>query len=222
MAITLDTAVTDYLTAVTTSLTVGSDLGSSMRAAALNYLRAQDMSTVLELLQEALTTAPMTVVSGSTTTIVDGAATFTAGAEVGNTVTMLTGSAGNVGFSARVTGNTTTTLTFAPALPVVTAVGDTYSLSMDVASSAIAALRQGTNRGDSTGGSVYGDNTVAYNGMLNIIEKLGHTSATLTALQARVAQQILVHPGAQPGENAVLASWISETQLAVEGFTLPT
>ena len=73
MAITLDTVVTDYLTAVTTSLTVGPVLGSSMNGAAANYLRAQDISTVLDLLQEAIGSAGHTASGGSTTTVVDAA-----------------------------------------------------------------------------------------------------------------------------------------------------
>jgi hypothetical protein len=59
----LPTVVTDFLTSIKNSLSQGSDLGSNVTGAAQNYLRAQDMATVLELLQDAMDqTATMTVV----------------------------------------------------------------------------------------------------------------------------------------------------------------
>jgi hypothetical protein len=89
----LPTVVTDYLTAIKNSLSQGSDLGSNVRGAALNYLRAQDMATVLDLLQDAMDTGTMTVVDGTTTSFQDGTQatqtlTFTGLAIDGQTVTI--------------------------------------------------------------------------------------------------------------------------------------
>ena len=133
----LATIVSDYLTAVKDALTTGTDTGTPgayagvVSSAAQNYLRAQDMATVLDLLQEALNVpGPLTTdgAGGSTTTLVDTTA-FTAGAQVGNTVTIITATEPTiVGESRVITGNTVTTLTFTPPLPATVTLGDTYSI----------------------------------------------------------------------------------------------
>jgi len=69
----LSTVVTDYLTAIKDSLKLGTDLGSDVRGAAMNYLRAQDMATVLDLLQDAMDQdTPLTVVDGTASSLQDG------------------------------------------------------------------------------------------------------------------------------------------------------
>jgi len=192
MAITIDPVVVDYLTAIKTALTTGTDTGTpgayagDVHAAAQNYLRAQDMATVLELLTDALVgtiaepAAPLTVVSGTTTTIVDGASTFVAGAQVGNTVTIV-GDAGagsiTVGETAVVVSNTTTTLTVAPAFSAAVTASDTYLLSNTMLEAEIATLREGKGIADATPGNPYGARKAAIAGLMLAIERLGSTVA---------------------------------------------
>ena len=183
MAITLDTIVSDYLTALKAALTTGTDTGDpgayagDVNAAAQNYLRASDMATALELLQEALSaTTPLTVVSGSTTTIVDGASTFVADEQVGNVVTIVTATESIVGETATVVGNTTTTLTLSPALSATTTVGDTYTIEAAFLNTEIANLRKGGGRADSTV-DPYGSQRDAINGLMRAVEQLGGTLA---------------------------------------------
>lgn len=218
MAITLGTAVTDYLTAVTTSLTVGSDLGSSMRGAAQNYLRAQDMSTVLDLLQEAISSVGHAALSGTTTTITD-TLIFTANESIGNVVVFgaATTTVALRGVESRILANTEDVLTV-ETLPAAVATGDVYTIRGGVVDTEINLLRQGGGRADAPTGSVYGDNRTAYNGMMKLMAAVGGTFSA--ALTSRVSEQIRVHPGAQPGENAILAEWISELQAGVEAHTI--
>jgi hypothetical protein len=222
MAISLPTVVEDYLDSLITALTVGSDLGSSMNAAAQNYLRASDMATALDLLQEELGSITHVASAGGTTTTVVDTAIYVANEQVGNIVVFgaATTTTALQGVEVRILANSTTVLTTEPTSEA-NVIGDVYSIKGGVADVAIAALRQGTGRGDSPRGSVYGSHLQAISGMTEIIRATGYTSATLTALQARVSDQIVVHPGAQPGENAVLAAWIQVTIDAVEAHTIP-
>jgi hypothetical protein len=219
MAISLATVVTDYLTAVTTSLTVGPDLGSSIRGAASNYLRAQDMATVLDLLQEVIGSTGHTASGGSATTVVDAAMTtpYVVSEQIGNVVVFgaATTTVALRGVESRITANSATVLTVGT-LPAVCASGDVYSIRGGVADTAITSLRQGGGRADAPSGSVYGSHMQAYSGMENIIVGVGGTTPT-----ARVPLQILVHPGAQPGENIVLADFIDQLQTLVEATTVP-
>jgi hypothetical protein len=303
MAIVLDTVVSDYLTAIKTALTVGTDTGDpgafagDVHAAAQNYLRAQDMATALELLTAALSQpAALTVDSGSTTTIVDAQATFVAGAQVGNTVTMGTSSEAIEGETAVVVTNTTTTLVFSPAFSATTTIADEYTIAGTMLDAEIATLRDGKGIADATPGNPYGARRDAIAGLMLGIERLGGTVAErtvsadgLTALDGSTdtvvllsggpyridqfkgyrvavdtagegfvvssnetsvtlrgpmaasaaaadavtitvptndfggtsAPKIRTHPGAQPGENAVLADLIDQLQTLVEGSTIP-
>jgi hypothetical protein len=218
MAITLSSAVTGYLTSVKNSLTIGSDLGSGVRGAAKNYLRAQDMSAVLDLLQEALSaTTPLTSTGGSVTTVVDGAATFVANSQVGNTVVFtgnVTTELANV--EAVVVSNSTTTLTFGTVLPAAVGIGDTYTIRATFLNSFISKLRQGKNRGDSPPGSVYGYSSTAIGGLVAGIQLLGGT------VPSYASDMIQVHPGGQPGDNVRLSALIQAFQNAVTAFTVPT
>ena len=179
MAIVLDTVVSDYLTAVKDALTTGTDTGSNMNAAAQNYLRAQDMATVLDLLQQALSAStPLTATGGSTTTIVDGAATFVAGEQVGNTVTIVTATEAIVGETAVVVSNDATTLTVSPAISATVTAADTYTIEATFLDAEIAALRDGRGVADATPGNPYGYNRNAINGITRAVQQLG---GTLTA-----------------------------------------
>lgn len=178
----LPTVVTDYLTAIKDALSLGTDLGSNVRGAAQNYLRAQDMSTVLDLLQDGLDqTSTLTATGGTTTSVIDGAGTFAPGKQMGNTVTFT----GNVtaalaGVEAVVHANDDRSLTFREALPAAPASGDTYTLRGSMADSAIAALRQGKGLADAPPGSVYGDDRVVRDALAQMILKLGAVQATAT------------------------------------------
>lgn len=299
----LATVVSDYLTAVKDALTTGTDTGSNMNAAAQNYLRAQDMATVLDLLQDALSQPSNLTASatGSTTTVVDDAATFVAGTQVGNTVTF----AGNItaaiaGESRVVISNTTTTLTFASDDPLsgVPVLNDTYTIEATMLDAVVADLRGGKGVADATPGDPYYTNRSAIAGIMLGVQRLGGTlqarnigrpgletaagstdtevvlvtsgvpyridelrgmnlivageqriissntedTATLKGALSSApgaaagviitvpirdfggtsAPKIVTHPGAQPGENRVLADFIDQLQTLVVAFVLPT
>lgn len=209
MAIVLDTVVSDYLTAIKGALTTGTDTGTpgayagDVHAAAQNYLRAQDMATVLDLLQQAMNaTTPLTVVSGSTTTIVDGASTFVAGEQVGNEVTIVTATETIVGETATVVANDTTTLTLSPAFSATTTAGDTYTIEAKFLDTEIATLREGGGIADATV-NPYGAHRDAINGLVRFAEQLASTFAErnigasgLTALAGSDDTTILLSGGA--------------------------
>lgn len=181
----LDTVVTDYLDRIKNSLTVGvqtADPGSgNITAAPVNYLRAQDMATVLELLQNALDAPTLTAGGENSTTSVGAALSPDYGAtdsQVGNVVVF----DGNVtaslaGLERVITSNDANTLNFA-ALPEAPASGDTFSIRGEMASPEISVLRGGLGRGraDAPGGSVYGSHAIAMNALM----KLGIRAGGLT------------------------------------------
>lgn len=297
----LPTVVTDYLTAVKDSLKQGSDLGSNVRGAAQNYLRAQDMATVLELLQDGLDQTSSLTATGGTARSVQDTGAFTADEQVGNIVIF----AGNVtaalaGVEARVVSNTANELFFADgALPDTPAVSDTYTIRGGLLDAQIAELREGKALADSPSGSVYGEVASAMDALVRGIIQVGGsapsyrqvwsgdtgTSPSTDVLQldllggtlvpdqfrglrvsvtgspdrmivtstaagactvspayasapssgtattvvvpddvvgGTTAPKLRVHPGAQPGENAVLADLIEQLQTAVVAYTLPT
>jgi hypothetical protein len=101
-----------------------------------NFLRAQDLAACLDLLSQCMDTGTMTVVTGAGNTVrslQDGAATFTAGKQVGNYVTFTNGTLD--GEVRRIVSNTTTTLVFdgddLPAVP-----GPAVSATSDIGSGA--------------------------------------------------------------------------------------
>ncbi len=145
MAITIPANTVTFLTKVKNDLSLFSNLNTNgAPAAPANFIRSQDMANVLRLLQAVLgQTSNLTAVgAGSTTTVVDGASTFVAGSMVGYEVTFTGGTALNIGQKRTVISNTTTTLTFAPALPAATATSDTYTLRAAFVDSAINAIMQ--------------------------------------------------------------------------------
>lgn len=172
----LATVVTDYLTAVKTALQTGSDLGQNVRGAAQNYLRAQDMATVLDLLQQALTSGTLTATAGTAVSVTDASA-FVANTQVGN-VAVFTGNttATLAGVEARVLSNDTNTLTFAVgALPEAPVSGDTFVVRGAMFDDFISQLREGGSLGDAPRGSVYGDVRQALGGLLLGLDVLGAT-----------------------------------------------
>jgi len=200
----LATVVSDYLTAVKDALTTGSDLGSDLRAAAQNYSRAQDMATVLELLQEALSQpAALTAVSGTTTSVTDGASTFDANSLNGNTV-VFTGNvtAALAGVEAVVVDTTTTTLTFADYLPAAPAAGDTYTIVGTMFSDYVSALREGKSLADAPAGDPYKPDSYVVAGLVRGLENLGAPAAernigwtSLTATAASTDTVVVLSDG---------------------------
>ncbi len=163
-----------FLQRIKDDLTIGSDLGSSVRGAAQNYLRAQDMATALELLMDALDTVALTTVSGTTSSVTDGAATFVASRQIGNVVTFT----GNVtaalaGITAVVLANTTTTLTFeAASLPAAPAAGDTYSIDGGFLDAIISDLRSGQGLADAPSSNVFGNSRLIQDALLQLVNRL--------------------------------------------------
>jgi len=183
MAITIDPGVVTYLTAIKAALTTGTNTGDpglydgKVHAAAQNYLRAQDMATVLELLQEQLSaTTALDAVSGSTTTIVDAASTFVAGEQVGNEVTITSATESIVGETATVVSNDTTTLTVSPAFSATITAADEYTIEAKFLDTEIATLRKGGGIADSTV-DPYGAHRDAINGLVRFAEQLGSSFA---------------------------------------------
>lgn len=175
----LPTITSDFLSTIKSSLSVGSDLATpgsgNIRGAAMNYLRAQDMSSALELLQDALDLPAVLTATGGTASSVQDTAAFVAGSQLGNYV-VFTGNttAALAGVSARVTSNTVNELFFA-SLPATPVVGDTYTIVGGMVSEAIADLREGKGPGDSPAGSVYGEMRIVTDALIRLIIQLGGT-----------------------------------------------
>ena len=175
----LPTVVSDYLDAVKSALQQGSDLGQNVRGAAQNYLRAQDMATVLDLLQQSLTTGSLTATGGTSRSVQDGAATFVVGSQVGNVVVFDGNTtAALAGIEARVVSNTATELFFLDTLPASPASGDTYTVRGAMFDDAISSLREGKGLANSPAGNVYGDSRVALASLLVGVERVSGTAAT--------------------------------------------
>ncbi len=175
----LPTNTTSYLSSIKSSLNAGTNFGNNLSGAAKNYLRAQDMATVLELLQDAFnSTAALTAVSGSTTTVVDGAGTFAVNALVGQKV-LFSGNttAALAGVTGIVAGNTATTITFTGPLVAAVATGDTYTIVGAVFDSAIASLRQGKAFAEAPPGDTYGDAKVVRDALIRQLERMGTPAA---------------------------------------------
>jgi len=127
-------------------------------------VHAEDMVQLLTFLQQAWQhDKPLTATGGSTSTIVDGAGTFTPGAEVGNIVTIVYDAAGAgadpEGFSAEIIANTGTTLALGAirdatgtltgeVLPAAVAAGDIYVITPSFLTPYIEALSDTVTEGD--------------------------------------------------------------------------
>lgn len=152
------------------SLSGGLDKTDVLDAApiAAGYLRAQDMATVVELLQESFD-ASLTATGGTTTTAVV-ASLGTANRYRGATVTFAadTTTVGLRGVSATVLSSAVNTLTFSSTLPAAVANTDTFTISLNLVNDEIDTLRQGGGRADAPRGSVYGETRI----VLNALNKL--------------------------------------------------
>lgn len=216
MAISIPTVVGDYLDSVVASLSEGSPLNNptTARAASQNYLRSQDSVNILELLQGLLSQpSVLTVVSGTTTTVEDGAATFVANSYDDSYVVFAsnTTTAALRGVSRRIRSNSATTLTLVSALPASPVIGDTYTIVAGQVEDFITAIRNGSS------GNPYGDRRTVIAAFQKLISQLGGS------FPARATNdRLLVHPAGQPGDNLYFASVIDAARESVAAFTLPT
>lgn len=157
-----------------TALSGGVGGADGLQTSPLNFLRAQDLATVLSLLMDRLNSGTLTATGGTANSVQDTGA-FVAHTQIGNIVTFT----GNVtaalaGVQAEVVSNTADALFFR-SLPATPASGDTYSIRGAFVDSAIVALRGGTVLGDAPRGNVYGDSRIATNALLRIATQLGGT-----------------------------------------------
>jgi len=183
----LDAVVTTFLTRVKSDLNTGSDISTpgagNVRAAPKQYILAQDMAAVLDLLQDALDTAEMTATGGSPSTLVDGANTFITGTQQGNTVTFEsdTTTAALRDTSAVILSNTSTTLTFTQPLAGTPVSGDTYRITGSMCDKHIEAIRgAGLGIGENPRGMQFAEAAITNDALTTFIRTVGSTPASST------------------------------------------
>jgi hypothetical protein len=158
-----------------TSLSGGRGGEGGVNTLPLNFLRAQDMASVLDLFQDAVSQPAPAAATGGTTTSVQNTGSFVASSQIGNTV-VFTGNvtAALAGVQAVVVSNTANAMFFAlGALPVAPAAGDTYTIVGSFAAKAIADLRDGRGPGDAPAGNLYGDSRVVADILARCAQQLG-------------------------------------------------
>jgi len=173
----LPAAVSTYMTTVKNSLKDHASDDATVDVAPTQYIRAMHLSAALDLLQNACDqTASLTVVSGTTRSLTDSAATFVAGSMIGNYVTF----AGNVtaalaGLTYRVHSNTATTLTMTETMAAAPAAGDTYTITAGFLNEVISELRDGRTIGNNGCADGHGDLRLVLDGLVRGIRQLGGT-----------------------------------------------
>lgn len=207
----LPAIVTSYIDGLIADLQQGNPLDlltpAQTHAAGVSFLRAMDLATAVELLQSALSTSvALTATGGSTTTVVDGASTFTANREIGNYVLFAsnTTTVALRGVQKRITANTTTTLTV-ETLPAVCAVGDTYNIVGGFMIEDIAKIRAGKAKGEPVV-PIYADSRMVNSALLRMYQQLGgtvnnlkQTVANLKAGTGSTASQVVVNVSSPTG-----------------------
>lgn len=170
----LPTVVSTYIDGIIDALRIGSDLGQGLNAAGRNYLRGQDLATVLELLQESSASTVTLAAAGTTSTVVVTSAP--AGLYAGATVTFsdTTTTAALQGVTATVDSNTTTVLTLAGTLPAAPAIGDIVTISHGFLNASIAEIRQGKSKGEGPV-NAYGLNRTAMDALQKLVTVYGGT-----------------------------------------------
>ncbi len=156
---------------------------STVQTLPLNFLRAQDMSSVLQLLQDAMDqTGTLTALTGSSaTSVVDGAGTFVPGQQVGNLVKWKsnTTTVALRGLSYRILANTDRLLTV-ETMAAAAVNGDTYEIVGGIVDSQIASLRQGKGPADSPPGDLHGAYRIVQDALMSFTRRLGITQASGT------------------------------------------
>jgi len=158
-----------------TNLAGGRGGENGVQTLPLNFLRAQDMASVMELLMDALDqSTPLTATAGSVRSVTDAGA-FVANTQVGNTV-RFTGNvtAALAGVEAVVLSNTANVLNFTSALSVAPAVGDTFTIRGSMVDGAIRALLEGrVGSANAPPGNVFGDSRIVTDALVRIVQQLG-------------------------------------------------
>lgn len=150
---------------------------STVQTNPLNFLRAQDMASVLEVLQDALDQPSALTATGGTSTSVQDTGAFVANSQVGNKI-RFTGNttAALAGVTATVVSNTANACFFAPgALPATPAAGDTYTIIGALVDPIISELRDGRSSGDSPAGNEFGDSRLVTDALVRMTRQLGGT-----------------------------------------------
>lgn len=212
----LPAEIGNYIQSVKDSLASRPDGSTDVDLAPLGagYVRAMDVANVLQLLQEALSqSSALTATGGTTSTVVDGAATFVANSQVGNTVTFSGNTtAALAGVSAVVVANSATTLTFGSVLPAAPAAGDEYTIEGTMLDTEIAELRGDSALGlaDSPRGSAYGETRTVHAACQKLSERLAASS---------LAERQVSRPGAQTGSGSTESVVVTEdTDLKIDQF----
>lgn len=169
-----------YAAAIAATPLAGGAQGSgvnSIQTNPLNFLRAQDMASVLEVLQDALDLPAALTATGGTATSVQDTGAYVANSQIGNTV-IFTGNttAALAGVSATVVSNTANALFFANGvLPGTPVAGDTYRIVGALVQPIIAKLRDGRGSGDSPAGNEYGNSRLVTDALVRMTRQLGGT-----------------------------------------------
>lgn len=174
----LPAAVSTYLTTVKNSLKDHASDDATVDVAPLQFIRAMHLSAALDLLQDACNpTATLVVVSGTTTSLTDGAATFVANTMMGSYVTFgaATTTVALRSKSYRVWSNTDTTLRFRETLAGTPVAGDTYTIAAGFLDEVVSELRDGRSIGNASCADGSGDYRLVLDGLVRGIRQLGGT-----------------------------------------------
>jgi len=212
-------------TAVALPLSGGAGGGESgVDTLPLNFLRAQDTASVLEVLMEALTLSAAITATGGTAVSVQDTGAFIANTQIGNTI-LFTGNttAALAGRTAVVVSNTANACFFATgAIPATPAAGDTYRVIGTFSNPDILALRGARGKGDAPPGNLYGDSRSVTNAFVRIIQQLVGSPAfesTLWTGNSAAAGSSLSTVVLNTRGGAFRIDEFKNMKLAVSGFT---
>lgn len=141
---------------------------SALEGTGSGYLAAQDLASILELLQDAMASGELTATGGSTTTAV--VTSIPSGVYVGATVTFEddTTTVALQGVTTTVASHDGTTFTFDDTLAASVAAGDTFQVTVTAADDLISQIRD--DQTDYPRGNVYPNWRTAVEG-LNIVAR---------------------------------------------------
>lgn len=194
-----------------TAFTGGADPNTDVDTAPIGagYLRAQDLATALELLQESTNSGELTATGGSTTTAV--VSSVTANAYVGATVTFEsdTTTAALRGVSATVRSNNGTTFTFTSTLPAAVASSDTFRVVSTFLDDSIDLLRGSSVRADAPPANVYGFNRTVVDVLQRMQEQLAGSS---------LPNRSVSRPGLVTGAGSTTTAVVSADTMQIDAF----
>lgn len=161
----------------------GAALNGNVNTRPMNFLAAQDMASVLDVLQDALDLPAALTATGGTSVSVQDTGAYVANTQIGNRVTFgaATTTVALRGVSAIVISNTANALFFAAgALPATPAAGDTYTITGALCEPIIAKLRDGRGPGDSPAGHWLSDSRLVTDALVRMARQLGGTVSDVT------------------------------------------